>query len=248
MNKSVVTLLVLLFLLAVAFSYILAKFGDQAEVLRAKEEKGRVERQRDSILALAAEKDALVASLQTKVDTLEISIGTLKAEQEDLERKRMDEASATWHLFHDDSILVNFRKVWPQYKKSQWGFAEIRDADTGLLLKYFVAPWGFTNDILNDANDARSYRQQSQKLLQVVSLQDTVIHFEKRIAGLEREKADAFRSGYDSAYVLYTRLNDKYVKLLENPRIDMGFPGWWPVAGGVALGFMGGVAVDRIGR
>jgi hypothetical protein len=216
--------------------------------LRAQQEMGRLHHQRDSILVVVAGKDSLVATLQTQVGSLEGSIIELKAEQQELENKRADAESAIWHLFHDDSIMVEFKREWPQYARSQWGFTEIRDRTTGLRVKYFVAPWSFTNEILNNCNDARSFRQQSQKLVQVVRLQDTVIYFEKRIAGLEREKAAAFRIGYDSAYVLYAGLNDKYVKLLENPRIDMGFAGWWPVAGGVALGFVGGMAADKIGR
>jgi hypothetical protein len=247
-SKGLITLLVILFVLAVGFSYILAKYTDQAEVLRAQQEMGRLQDQRDSILKLAAGKDSLVALLQSEVRTREETIRSLKEQRQDMEQARAHAESAIWHLFHDDSIMVIFKKEWPQYAHSQWGFTEVADRTTGLHVKYFVAPWSFTNEILNNCNDARSYREQSQMLLKTVGLQDTVIHLEKRIAGLESEKAMAFRNGYDSAYTLYTGLNEKYVKLLENPRIDMGFAGWLPVAGGVALGVIGGVAADRIGR
>jgi hypothetical protein len=240
--KSVIVLIVFLFVLAVAVAYLFAKYTDQAEVVRARDEKERLTTQRDSILSVAAAKDSLVAVLQERAGSLEQSVDSLLSHQAALEAGRVDVETANWRVFNDDSIMTKMSTRWPEYKRS-FRFRDIQDPGTGVELRYLLCPWGFTTEILNNANDARSFKQQTGALHEVVDLQDSVIHLEKRIAGLEREKAEAFRTGYDSAYVLYTKLNDKYVKLLENPRIEMGFPGWLPVAGGVALGLVGGAAV-----
>jgi hypothetical protein len=75
-------------------------------------------------------------------------------------------------------------------------------------------------------------------------MQDQIIDLEKEIVVLEEEKSEAYKQGYDSAYVKYQDLNEKYLTLLNYPpSVEFGLPQIGAVAIGTAVGFVGGVAV-----
>jgi len=57
---------------------------------------------------------------------------------------------------------------------------------------------------------------------------------------LEKEKAQAYKTGYDSAYVNYMEISRLYIDELEKPRF--GLPHWSVIAGAAAAGFLAGNA------
>ena len=80
-------------MLMLVLTYITARYIDQEEIFRAKNEMLQLKATRDSIYALVALKDSLQRSLQIQVDELQSEASTLRQQVVTLERVRIDRQS-----------------------------------------------------------------------------------------------------------------------------------------------------------
>ena len=224
MIKTVITLLVIICILASVSSFFAAKFANQQDILHAREELEDIRRRRDTLLAIVAHKDSLTDVFEKQVLELSSSIMTLRGEQEQLETERRKAVAAAFRLFQPDSIMNEMRRHWPEMARSGWGFKEIFNEQFRIHIEYFMIPTQFTTTFIQDHIDAANYQRQRDKLLEVDSLRAVVSTYKDSLIVLERDKKEAYRSGYNDAYAKYEALNEKYIKNLENPQIELGVP------------------------
>jgi len=80
-------------------------------------------------------------------------------------------------------------------------------------------------------------------LLTLDSLNQTVIALDKKVLLLEKEKSEAYRVGYDSAYTHYMEISKLYMNELEKPRFDLSH--WGAIIGGAAVGVLIGSQINK---
>jgi hypothetical protein len=240
--KTIFILLVVICLLAAVASFLAAKFMNQAEILRAKQEMEGMRALRDSLETRIAERDILIAGLEGQNEDLMSEAEVLRAEADSLEEERRLAVAAAFKLFQPEDYMAQLSEAYPEFSRSRWGFTEIYNEEFGVRIQYFVVPTQFTTAFLQDHIDAVSYREQSHKLRQVDTLSLQVIAYKDSVITLERLNKDAYKLGYDDAFARYESLNEKYINLLENPQVKLGFTGWGTLLGSAVVGAAAGYA------
>jgi hypothetical protein len=118
-----------------------------------------------------------------------------------------------------------------------------------IKLTYFSVPFRFSETFLIDHQNSENYEKQRNKFKELDSMQLSIIGLQKKIVVLEEEKSAAYKQGYDSAYVKYLSINEKYLKLLNTPpKVEFGLPHIGAIAIGTAAGFVGGVALGAASK
>jgi hypothetical protein len=245
MAKTVIWLLVIICLLVGIASFFFAKFTNQQEIARARQEMEQTRVLKDSLLAQISQRDSVIGDLETETGNLKSQIEQLRSDKDSLEVERQKAEAGIFRLFQPPEYMKKFNDFYPEFSRSGWGFKEICNEKYRIGIEYFLIPTQFTSAFLQDHIDAFSYHQQVQKLEKVDSLHVLVTDYKDRIISLERENELAYKMGYDDAYAKYEELNGKYVKLLENPQIKMGIPAAATLLGSAGAGFLAGTLVSK---
>ena len=239
MPKTIFWLVLFICLLLVLATYFGTMLKNQKEILTAKNEMEQTRALRDSLLSRISSRDTMINNLEDMNGNLKIEIDHLRSEKESLENERRQAEAAVFRLFQPEEYINKFNEFYPEFSRSGWGFREIFNEQYKVEIEYFLIPTQFTSAFLQDHIDAVSYRQQVDKLTRVDDLNQLVIVYKDSIINLERENKLAYKNGYDDAYTKYEELNQKYVRLLENPQLKLGYPAAAAtIIGSVGVGFL----------
>jgi hypothetical protein len=188
--------------------------------------------------------------LELRADSLVDETATLRQEVRELESRRQVAQLSVRRLRQPAELLERLRTTFPEMAGSAWGTTEIMDDSEApaIGVQYLLVPLWFSETFIIDHQNSKSYLAQRDRLHNVDSLQQRTIALKDTIIVLEKEKTEAFRVGYDSAYKKYEALNEDYIKVLKNPRVALKLPGLAAILGsaaaGVAVGAVVGAAVD----
>jgi hypothetical protein len=232
--------------LLLALTYLTARYVDQEAIHRAETEMQQMRLSRDSVLTVVAVKDSLQGILQLKVGTLQAEAKTLLGRVDELERERQAKQLDVRRTKQTDELLVKVREIFPPLKTTPLPITERYDEKEKLSLQYLGIPVWFAETFLINEMNAESYKKQRDKLLVVDSLRQETIALKDSVLTLEREKAQAYKRGYDDAYAKYEELNKDYVKLLkEPPSVNLGLPSWGTILGSTAVGVVIGTQLKK---
>jgi type II secretory pathway pseudopilin PulG len=247
LKRTLIVVSVVAALLALGFTYVLARLRDQKEINRAQMIMEQLQGQRDSLLERVAMLDSATAVLEDSADGLVQKADSLRDEVRELERGRQQAQLSVRLLRRPEDLKRRFVETFPEIGGSDWGVTEIfsDDGGTPLGIQYVVVPLWFAETFIIDHQNANNYQAQVSRLLQMDSLQLVTIALKDTIIQLEQEKTLAFRTGYDSAYTKYEALNKDYIALLKNPRVSLKVPGLAVILGSAAAGVAVGAAVAK---
>jgi len=249
LKKLAIASVVFAVVLMVVLSFITAKYIDKEEISRVTQEREQLQQQRIDLLALVAQKDSAQKILEAKVIDLETEVTQKQAEVESLEKGRQVAQLNVRKLETTNDLENQLRETYPQIKESMRRIDVPVEGLTGITLEYWSVPFRFAETFLIEHQNSENYKDQRDKLKDVTTIQEKIIVMEKQIANFEKEKKDAYKRGYDSAYVKYMDVNEKYLKLLNNPpTVEFGLPQFGAIAIGTAVGFAGGVALGAASK
>ncbi len=242
-NKTVILLLVFCGLLMAGISYITARFIDQEEINRVKMEMVHLEAVRDSITTVVAKIDLEKKQLQGQVENLNLQANVLRDSVLSLEESRQEEQLRVRQLSTKQDLERDFIKTYPEVAYSM---RIIEIDEDGLPLEYLSVPLWFTEAFIIDHQNAASYEEQRDKLLEVDTLRTKVSALQDSVLLLEEEKSAAYKQGYDEAYARYEALNKDYLDCLEKPpQVKFGFPKAGLLIGAAAAGLGAGVYINK---
>jgi len=221
-------------------SYVTARYIDHAEIARAQQEAQALRDERTSLLAQVAAKTAEQEKLTTQIGERESQITTLRAQVDQLETQRQTAQSNVRSLMVEEQQERLLVAAYPEVAGAM-RVADVHDDKNDVDIRYFMVPFAFAGLFLEEHNNAASYKGQAEKLRTVDGLQEQVKTLNAQVLQLEREKAEAYKTGYDSAYTKYEDINERYIALLkEPPKVEFKVPRWQTFAlctvAGVALG------------
>lgn len=248
MKRALIVVSIVAGLLALGFTYVMARLRDKEEIARAEAVMEQLRTQRDSLLQRVAVLDSATTVLEDSADGLIEQADSLREEVRELERGRQEAQLSVRLLRRPEELNQRFLETFPELRGSDWGVTEIFSRDDGgepIGLQYLVVPHRFAETFIIDHQNANNFQAQRDRLLQMDSLQTVTIALKDTIITLEREKTAAFRAGYDSAYAKYEALNQDYIALLKNPRVALKVPGLAAILGSAAAGVaVGAVAAN----
>lgn len=247
LKRTLIVVSVVAALLALGFTYVMARLRDQQAIVKAQMSMEQLRGQRDSLLERVARLDSATAVLEDSADGLVLKTDSLRGQVRELERSRQEAQLSVRLLRRPQDLNARFLKTFPEIGGSDWGVTEIFSDDGGepIGIQYLVVPFWFAETFIIDHQNANSYQAQVGRLLQMDSLHQVTIALKDTIIQLEQEKTAAFRTGYDSAYTKYEALNKDYIALLKNPRVSLKFPGVAAILGSAAAGAVVGAAVAK---
>jgi hypothetical protein len=176
---------------------------------------------------------------------LESEADSMRTKVYSLEQKRQVAQLDVRKLRTDSDLENQLMEAFPAIKTSMKIVNIPVDEASGFTLKYWAVPMRFSETFLIDQMNSANYEKQRNNLLQLDKMNLEIIGLQKTITKLEEEKSAAFKEGYDSAYIKYMDVNEKYLKLLkEPPSVEFGLP----QIGAVAAGFAGGFLVGSIAK
>lgn len=88
-----------------------------------------------------------------------------------------------------------------------------------------------------------NYKEQKHKLETLDTLNLTVNSLQEKVLVLEKEKSEAYKVGYDSAFTNYIDISKLYINELEKPRFEL--PHWIAIIGGTAAGIVIGTQLNK---
>jgi len=163
-----------------------------------------------------------------------------------LETARQTAQLSVRRLRRPEELAARVVATFPEIAGSDWGVTEVmsdRGGGAPIGIQYLVVPLWFSETFIIDHQNAGNYKAQITRLHGMDSLQVQTIALKDTIIRLEKEKTEAYRAGYDSAYQKYEALNADYIKTLKNPRISLRLPGVAALLGSAAAGAVVGAAV-----
>jgi len=246
-KRTLIVVSIIAALLALGFTYVLARFRDQKAIVKAQMDMERLRGQHDSLLQRVAILDSATAVLEDSADGLVLQADSLRKEVHELESGRREAQLNVRLLRRPQELNEKFLQTFPEIRRSNWGVTEITSTVDGIpiALQYLVVPHQMAETFIIDHQNADNYKGQVGRLLQMDSLQLVTIALKDTIITLEKEKTAAFRTGYDSAYTKYEALNKDYIALLKNPRVSLKVPGLAALLGTAAAGVAVGAVAAR---
>lgn len=216
---------------------LLAFRGKGEAIARARVEAAELRRERDSLIQAVEENERQRLGLALERQAREAAIAGLLDSVEALERGRAEAQLTVREIRTTSALMDRLRATFPELGDLGFGLTTVpfEPGDT-LGLEYLMVPAWFAETFLIDNANARSWREQKDRLLAVDSLRLAVTALQDSIARLEAAEALAYRAGYQSAYDSYGALSDRYVAELQKPRIRVGS----------ALGFILGAGTGMI--
>ncbi len=228
----------LLAAVAVFTAYYFGNNQNKEEIARVEKQIVDMKSQRDSIQNLVAVKDSIQKILQSRVSELKIDADNLRGQVSALEELRRERQLNVRRIQTPDDLLIKFSDTFPELPKDKIRVFEEYFRETDITLKYFGVPIWFSETFIIEHQNSENYKQQRDKLETLDSLNVEVIALNDKVLVLEKEKSEAYRTGYDSAYVNYMEISRLYIDELEKPRF--GLPHWGVIAGAAAAGFIAG--------
>jgi NADH dehydrogenase/NADH:ubiquinone oxidoreductase subunit G len=225
---------VIIALLGFAGFYYWGKNINKEEIERVKNQVQDMKSQRDSIKSLVALKDSMQVILQSKISDLEANADDLRDHISTLETQRAKAQLDVRKIDTPDSLVRKFADTFPELPINR--LAVFQEKISGIDLTYLGVPIWFSETFIIDHQNSENYKEQRDEFAKLDSLNSEVISLNKKVLVLEREKAEAYKTGYDSAYVNYMEISKLYIKELEKPRFDL--PHWGAVVGGAAAGYL----------
>ena len=246
-KRTLIVVSIVAALLALGFTYVLARFRDQKAIVKAQMDMERLRGQHDSLLQRVKILDSATAVLEDSADVLVLQADSLRREVHELESGRREAQLNVRLLRRPQDLNEKFLQTFPEIRRSNWGVTEITSTVDGIpiALQYLVVPHQMAETFIIDHQNADNYKAQVGRLLQMDSLQLVTIALKDTIITLEKEKTAAFRTGYDSAYTKYEALNKDYIALLKNPRVSLKVPGLAALLGTAAAGVAVGAVAAR---
>jgi uncharacterized protein YlxW (UPF0749 family) len=239
-KKPLIAFVAFVAAVAAALSYLTARFTDHAEIARAQQEAQALREERVSLLRQVADKTAAQERLQAQVGEHEAQIVDLRSQVEQLEAQRQ---AAQWNMRALTAEEAQQRLMVAAFPEVAGAMrvADVHDQANDVDVRYLMVPFAFAGLFIEDHHNAESYKSQAGKLKQLDGLQEQVKDLNGQVLALEREKADAYKAGYDSAFTKYEDINERYIALLkEPPKFEVKLPKWQSfvacAAAGVALG------------
>lgn len=231
-------------LLAMGMSYFLGREINREEIQRAELEMQQLKASRDSIQAIVSLKDSLQSLLSTQVKQLESETNRLRNEMQELEEQRKEDQLTVRTIRKKEDLQNRLVKTFPEMAQSDWGVTEVYNEENDVSVEYLLVPLWFSETFIIDHQNSESYKQQRDKLFAVDSLHQQVSVLKDSLFTLEREKAQAYETGYDEAYTKYEDLNEKYINLLEKPpSVNLGLPKWGVIGASVGAGVLIGTQI-----
>lgn len=245
-EKGFIAVSIIAGVLALILTYLLTRNINEEEINRARLEMQQLRSSRDSIKVVISFKDSLQTLLQEEVNQLRSETDRLRLEVDRLEERRAEEQLTVRKIRKKEALQQRFMETFPEMARSDWGVTEVYNEESEISLEYLLIPLWFSETFIIDHQNSLSYRKQRDKLLAVDSLHQEIGMLKDSLFVLEREKAEAFETGYNQAFARYEDINDKYIQVLQNPpTIEWGFPQWGVVAAGVGAGVLIGTQVGN---
>lgn len=233
-------------LLAVGLSYLLGRGINREEIQRAELEMQQLRSSRDSIQAVVSLKDSIQAMLSKQVRQLESETSQLRTQVRSLEEARQEAQLTVRSIRKKEDLQGRLEETFPEMASSDWGVKEVYNEEADLYVEYLLVPLWFSETFIIDHQNSESYKQQRDKLWAVDSLNQQVSTLKDSLLVLERDKSQAYKTGYDDAYTKYEDLNQKYIELLEKPpSVNLGFPKWGVIGASVGAGVLIGTQINR---
>jgi hypothetical protein len=245
LKKALILVSIVAILLALGFTYVFARFRDKAAIERAQLELQQLRGQRDSLTRFVAVRDSLQQGLELSSDSLITRIDFLRRQVRDLEADRRGQQLSVRQLRRPKDLQDRLRTTYPEMAASDWGVTDVMNEEQAVEIQYLLVPLWFSETFIIDHQNSVNYASQVGRLNTMDSLHQQTITLKDQILVLEREKTEAFRTGYDSAYTKYEALNQDYIKLLKNPRVSLKWTGPAALLGSAAAGVLVGVAVSK---
>ncbi|MDR8389613.1 hypothetical protein NC796_00600 [Aliifodinibius sp. S!AR15-10] len=231
-------------LLAMGMSYFLGRQINQEEIQRAQLEMQQLRASRDSIKAIAALKDSLQSMLSQEVKQLQSEANRLRGEVQNLEEQRKEDQLTVRTIRKKEELQNRLVKTFPEMAQSDWGVTDVYNEEHDVSVEYLLVPLWFSETFIIDHQNSESYKKQRDKLFAVDSLHQQVDVLQDSLFVLERQKAEAYKTGYDDAYSKYEDLNEKYINLLEKPpSVNLGLPKWGVIGASVGAGVLIGTQI-----
>lgn len=227
---------ILLAVVLVVIAYILGSNANKEEIARVEAQRQDMKSQRDSIKAFVALKDAMQQILQKRITELETDTDNLREQVKILETVRKKEQLEVRMLKTPDDLKIKFASTFPELPEEKIKIFEEYVSEVDISLQYFGVPLWFSETFIIDHNNSINYEKQNIKLAALDTLNLRVISLQDKVLVLEKEKSEAYRVGYDSAYVHYMEISKLYINELEKPRFD--WPHWGAIIGGTAAGIL----------
>jgi len=218
MRRLVPPLIVTAVILAVA----VPTTCNRGAIARAKADAARLASQRDSLLSVVGERERQQAALTIQRQTHEAEISRLRDSAIALERRRATAQLSVRQIRTVGALQDRLRAAFPELGESGWGLSTLPLDGDPLGLEYLMVPAWFAETFVIDHQNAESWRAQKDQLLAVDSLQVVVIALQDSVARLVAANADAYRTGYQTAYASYQELSKRHIAELMKPRIRLG--------------------------
>lgn len=232
---------ILLSIVLVAAAYFFGSSANKEEIARVEAQMRDMKFQRDSIRTFAAFKDSMQNILQQRITELETDAGNLRDQVKLLETVRKKEQLDVRMLKTPDDLKNKFSSTFPELPAEKIKLFEEYISEADISLKYFGVPLWFSETFIIDHNNSINYEKQKEKLGMLDSLNQKVISLHQNVLVLEKEKSEAYKVGYDSAYTHYMEISKLYINELEKPRFEL--PHWGAIIGGAAAGILIGTKI-----
>ncbi|MCH7962964.1 MAG: hypothetical protein IH950_00830 [Bacteroidetes bacterium] len=234
---------ILLAVVLVVIAYLLGSNANREEIARVEAQRQDMKSQRDSIKAFVALKDTMQQILQNRITELETDADNLREQVRILETVRKKEQLGVRMLKTPDDLKNKFASTFPELPEEKIKIFEEYVSEVDISLQYFGVPLWFSETFIIDHNNSINYEKQNIKLASLDTLNLRVISLQDKVLVLEKEKSEAYRIGYDSAYVHYMEISKLYMNELEKPRFDL--PHWGAIIGGTAVGILIGTQLNK---
>lgn len=234
---------ILLAVVLVVAAYFLGNNANQEEIARVKAQILDMKSQRDSIKTFVALRDTMQIILQKRITELEVDANNLRDQVKILEKIREEEQFAVRMLDTPEDLKNKFASTFPELPQDKIKIFEEYISEFDISVQYFGVPLWFSETFIIDHNNAISYLEQKDKLLTLDTLNTTVISLKDKVLVLEKDKSEAYRVGYDSAFTNYLDISKLYITELEKPRFEL--PHWIAIIGGAAAGIVIGTQLSK---
>ena len=234
MLKKLFTVVIICLVIVLLF---LAYFGglwqNKEKIHAAELEMEQLRSMRDSLLTVVAYRDSLELLIGEQISSKKDEAEVLRQEVSRLEEVRKEKQFTIRSLRKKEDIQNKFKETFPEVANSDWGVTEVYNEKYGVGIEYLLIPLWFNETFIIDHNNSKLYQAQKDKLLLVDSLNQFVIILQDSVLVLEKLNRKAYENGYNTAYVKYEELNQKYISELQKGKIDWGLQAAGFVGGGV---------------
>ncbi|HWO89926.1 MAG TPA: hypothetical protein VNL98_12345 [Gemmatimonadales bacterium] len=221
---------------ALALVLISARQNRKA-IARARAEAAWLAGERDSLLAVIAERERQRAALAIERDRVSATASALRDSVAFQERRRAAFQLTVREIRTVGVLQERLRTTFPELGTSGWGLTRVPlDRGDTVGIEYLMVPAWFAETFVIDHANAESWRAQKDQLLAVDSLRLVVTALGDSIGRLVAANAHAYETGYQVAYAAYQGLSERHIAELSRPRVRLGR----------ALGLIGAVGVGLV--